>query len=341
LQPQGTGFGQSGGIGFGGGGLSPGGYQQQQQPQQQQFYQPQPSPSSYADLDPYSSLSSFTGSSSSQPQQQQQEGGTLLAVQQTQSHPRQYVAENKAALMAWDEYSWKQLLGRVDVRSVSSITFAQRGTDSLRPLGPSRSLGTASSRNQGGVESRSGPDAGRSAPASSERIRRCVSPPVLGRLERLADELDEQMVATLRRCSFPKSRVDGGIRRMRLRAFTSSASIPSYGTDDLEAPQESASSRSAQRWPFLPSRYVPLSAFLGEHALQLHSSPRIRHSFELARRTACHLHRTLRSTRPFSLSLPPSLFPPAFSFFLQPLPRSFPISLFLTLYKLPSVEDLC
>lgn len=117
LQPQGTGFG--GGGGYGGGGLSPGGYQQQQQQPQQQFYQPQPSPSSYADLDPYSSLSAFASQPSPSPsgqQSQQQGGGTLLAVQQTQSHPRQFVQENKAALTAWDDYAWKQLLGRVDVR---------------------------------------------------------------------------------------------------------------------------------------------------------------------------------------------------------------------------------
>ncbi|GAA5856988.1 hypothetical protein JCM8547_008497 [Rhodosporidiobolus lusitaniae] len=149
LQPQGTGFGAGGGgySGQGGGqlyspgagayvgGLSPGGAYQQQYGQGQYGQpggggygggfggQPSPSPSvsfSTADLDPYSSLSQLNPSSTPSGQQQGQGGqgggggGTLLAVQQTQSHPRQFVHENKAQLMTWDEYSWKQLLSRVD-----------------------------------------------------------------------------------------------------------------------------------------------------------------------------------------------------------------------------------
>lgn len=39
---------------------------------------------------------------------------SVLQVTQTQSHPRQFVSENKSSLMAWDDYSWKQLFTRVD-----------------------------------------------------------------------------------------------------------------------------------------------------------------------------------------------------------------------------------
>lgn len=43
-----------------------------------------------------------------------QSQNSILQVTQTQSHPRQFVSENKAALMAWDDYAWKQLFTRVD-----------------------------------------------------------------------------------------------------------------------------------------------------------------------------------------------------------------------------------
>lgn len=106
LQPQQTGYTNSAMYTSGG----PGGYSQPQQPQPY-----------FSDLDPYSSLgaSSFAAPSSSATshQQQQQGGGTLLAVPQTTSHPRDYVHENKAALMVWDEYAWKQLFSR----SVGSV----------------------------------------------------------------------------------------------------------------------------------------------------------------------------------------------------------------------------
>lgn len=103
LQPQQTGYTNSAMYnGGGGGGYNP-------PPQQPQPY--------FSDLDPYSSLgaSSFaapSSSSASAASHQQQGGGTLLAVPQTTSHPRNYVHENKAALMVWDEYAWKQLFSR-------------------------------------------------------------------------------------------------------------------------------------------------------------------------------------------------------------------------------------
>lgn len=109
-----------------------GGYYSNQQPQPQQTGYANPSPYTsssnatgaygqtqpyFSDLDPYSSLgaSSFASSSSQQQSNhnpQQQGSGTLLAVPQTVSHPRDYVHENKAALMVWDEYAWKQLFSR-------------------------------------------------------------------------------------------------------------------------------------------------------------------------------------------------------------------------------------
>ncbi|GAA5863652.1 hypothetical protein JCM3774_001203 [Rhodotorula dairenensis] len=104
LQPQQTGYANSG-I-YSTSNNSQGGFGH---PQQQPYF---------SDLDPYSSLgaSSFASSSSSSQQQPLQQGGsgTLLAVPQTISHPRDYVHENKAALMVWDEYAWKQLFSRLD-----------------------------------------------------------------------------------------------------------------------------------------------------------------------------------------------------------------------------------
>ncbi|BGP57009.1 hypothetical protein JCM8202_004556 [Rhodotorula sphaerocarpa] len=102
-QPQQIGYGGGGGNMMYGGG---GGQANPQQPY-------------YSDLDPYSNLgaSSFAAQNnqngaSSGPGQQG--GGSLLAVQQTTSHPRDYVQENKSQLMVWDEYAWKQLFSRLD-----------------------------------------------------------------------------------------------------------------------------------------------------------------------------------------------------------------------------------
>ncbi|GAA5893621.1 hypothetical protein JCM6882_007863 [Rhodosporidiobolus microsporus] len=118
LSPQGTGFGAPSPSYGGAGGYGGGGYGQ-----------PSPQPAfNTSDLDPYASLGALSGPTGvssfgggGQPQQQQQggaggggAGATLLQVQQTQSHPRQFVQENKAQLMLWEEYAWKQLLGRVD-----------------------------------------------------------------------------------------------------------------------------------------------------------------------------------------------------------------------------------
>ena len=33
---------------------------------------------------------------------------------QKEPHPRAYVNQNKAQLMAWDTYAWKQLLNKLD-----------------------------------------------------------------------------------------------------------------------------------------------------------------------------------------------------------------------------------
>ncbi|GAA5837059.1 hypothetical protein JCM3766R1_006519 [Sporobolomyces carnicolor] len=65
-----------------------------------------------SDLDPYASLGNMNAPpSSSNPSSSSQ---AILHVQQSQSHPRQFVQENKQGLMGWDEYCWKQLFGRVD-----------------------------------------------------------------------------------------------------------------------------------------------------------------------------------------------------------------------------------
>ncbi|GAA5985933.1 hypothetical protein JCM10908_006338 [Rhodotorula pacifica] len=104
LQPQQTGYTQM----YSNSGYNQSPYSSVGQPQPQQPY--------YSDLDPYSSLgsSSFASPSSQSQQQQGSSSGTLLAVQQTTSHPRDYVHENKAQLMVWDEYAWKQLFSRLD-----------------------------------------------------------------------------------------------------------------------------------------------------------------------------------------------------------------------------------
>ena len=60
-----------------------------------------------------------------------------MQVQQTQSHPRQFVQENKQGLMSWDEYSWKQLFFRVDA---------------LREAWESRVLGIKAVGNQGSAD---------------------------------------------------------------------------------------------------------------------------------------------------------------------------------------------
>ncbi|SCV71415.1 BQ2448_3003 [Microbotryum intermedium] len=113
--------------------------QQQQPPQQQQQFSSAPQVSfSVSDLDPYSHLGTLHQSQISQQQppspysqpqqQQQQQGGAMMMgqdgnmtlpshlanVQQVQTHPRQYVQENKAILMTWNDSAWKQLLARFD-----------------------------------------------------------------------------------------------------------------------------------------------------------------------------------------------------------------------------------
>ncbi|KAJ8292915.1 hypothetical protein OF846_003639 [Rhodotorula toruloides] len=125
LQPQQTGYGGGGYASqspMGAGGMYSQGQQQQQQYgyQQPQYtgmqsYQPSYSPAPpppVQDLDPYSSLSSSSFASSSPAPSSNQQAGSLLAVPQTQSHPRDYVQENRAQLMSWDEYAWRQLDNR-------------------------------------------------------------------------------------------------------------------------------------------------------------------------------------------------------------------------------------
>ncbi|BGO93517.1 hypothetical protein NBRC10512_007471 [Rhodotorula toruloides] len=127
LQPQQTGYGGGGYASqspMGAGGMYSQGQQQQQQYgyQQPQYtgmqsYQPSYSPAPpppVQDLDPYSSLSSSSFASSSPAPSSNQQAGSLLAVPQTQSHPRDYVQENRAQLMSWDEYAWRQLDNRID-----------------------------------------------------------------------------------------------------------------------------------------------------------------------------------------------------------------------------------
>jgi len=149
LQPQSTGFNQYssgfGGGGGGGGGGAPsspygqGPGQPGGQYQPSYGYQPQPQQSYAADLDPYAHLGSLQhqGASSSSgggpglaQGQGQGQGGSLLAVQQTQSHPRQYVSEQRGALMAWDDYAWKQLLSR----SVTWLSERSGADESLLSL---------------------------------------------------------------------------------------------------------------------------------------------------------------------------------------------------------------
>ncbi|GAA5883757.1 hypothetical protein JCM16303_002355 [Sporobolomyces ruberrimus] len=88
-----------------------------------------------SDLDPYASLGNLTSQPSSSNSNNQSSSTAILQVQQTQSHPRQFVQENKAGLMSWDEYSWKQLFLRVDA---------------LREAWESRVAGIKAAGNQGG-----------------------------------------------------------------------------------------------------------------------------------------------------------------------------------------------
>ncbi|KAM0790560.1 hypothetical protein ACM66B_004429 [Microbotryomycetes sp. NB124-2] len=92
------------------------------------------------DLDPYSALGQLGNNPQQQPQHQHQQNAVapagLMNVQQTQSHPRQYVHDNKSLLMTWDDYAWKQLLGRVDSlrqgweqRKSSISTLGSQGAD--------------------------------------------------------------------------------------------------------------------------------------------------------------------------------------------------------------------
>ncbi|GAA5960299.1 hypothetical protein JCM3765_002535 [Sporobolomyces pararoseus] len=86
-----------------------------------------------SDLDPYASLGNFNNSSQNQ-NSNNNSPSAILHVQQTQSHPRQFVQENKQGLMSWDEYSWKQLFTRVDA---------------LREAWESRVAGIKAAANQG------------------------------------------------------------------------------------------------------------------------------------------------------------------------------------------------
>lgn len=92
-------------------GYSPSPSPYQQQPQYQQSTtsnQQQFQPFSVTDLDPYANLGSLQASgsaaggagASSRPLPQ-----ALASSPQHQSHPRQFVMENKAQLMSWDEYA--------------------------------------------------------------------------------------------------------------------------------------------------------------------------------------------------------------------------------------------
>lgn len=69
---------------------------------------------STADFDPYASLGNFNPSQNQNQSASSSSAAAVLHVQQSQSHPRQFVQENKQGLMSWDDYSWKQLFARVD-----------------------------------------------------------------------------------------------------------------------------------------------------------------------------------------------------------------------------------
>ncbi|KAM0753223.1 hypothetical protein T439DRAFT_323859 [Meredithblackwellia eburnea MCA 4105] len=81
---------------------------------------PTPQPQSFvSDLDPYANLGSLQNVGPQQQQQRQQQQSTFSQqnqsqTQQPENHPKVYVQRNKDALMQWDEYTWKQLLNRVD-----------------------------------------------------------------------------------------------------------------------------------------------------------------------------------------------------------------------------------
>ncbi|GAA5906739.1 uncharacterized protein JCM6883_005674 [Sporobolomyces salmoneus] len=118
IQSQNTGFVQqaqhfAGAGGGGAGGGYPGQYQGHYQGQGQGQGQGQAYASgNTSEFDPYASLSSLNPSQSSI--SQQSSSPAILQVQQTQSHPRQFVAENKQALVSWNEQVWTSLFERVD-----------------------------------------------------------------------------------------------------------------------------------------------------------------------------------------------------------------------------------
>ncbi|KAL8293767.1 hypothetical protein RQP46_000468 [Phenoliferia psychrophenolica] len=93
--------------GFGGGGYQQqGGFGGQPQPQQQAFV---------SDLDPYGNLGTLANAGGGGGQAQQASGASSPAPQQQpEAHPRTFVQTHKAQLTQWDDYSWKQLLNRVD-----------------------------------------------------------------------------------------------------------------------------------------------------------------------------------------------------------------------------------
>ncbi|KAK4052504.1 hypothetical protein OIV83_002306 [Microbotryomycetes sp. JL201] len=116
-------------------------YEQQQQQYGSMSNGPSPQVSfSNSDLDPYSGLSQLGqtsgGGGSMHTAGNRVAPAGLMNVQQTQSHPRQYVHDNKSLLMTWDDYAWKQLLGRVDSlrqgweqRKSSISTLGNQGAD--------------------------------------------------------------------------------------------------------------------------------------------------------------------------------------------------------------------
>ncbi|KAK4703730.1 hypothetical protein P7C70_g2485, partial [Phenoliferia sp. Uapishka_3] len=100
---------QQGGGGsgsYGGGGMGGQGYGAQQQ----SYGQPQQA--FVNDLDPYGNLGVLQNSGQGQGQRQQ--AAASHATQQPEAHPRTFVQSHKDLLTQWDEYSWKQLLNRVD-----------------------------------------------------------------------------------------------------------------------------------------------------------------------------------------------------------------------------------
>lgn len=127
-QPQQTGYGGPSSSSFAPQpqSYSPAPYQQQQYypQQQQQFF-------SVSDLDPYANLGSLQQSGAGGAGGASGSGSrplpaALAGTQQTQTHPRQFVMDNKQQLMGWDEYcvrspeggsAWRLLARRARCKS--------------------------------------------------------------------------------------------------------------------------------------------------------------------------------------------------------------------------------